>query len=133
MSSEPVALQQNDYKVADITLADWGRREIAIAETEMPGLMALREEYRDQKPLDGVRLTGVLAQGFRAPNLEDLANESSFYGGTELPDPELDPERSLSAQLALDLTRPGWGASIGIWHTWLQDLIGRDLSHWLET
>ena len=60
MSSEPVAIQQNDYKVADIKLADWGRREIAIAETEMPGLMAIREEYRDQKPLDGMRLAGSL-------------------------------------------------------------------------
>ena len=43
MSSEAVAIQNNDYKVADIALADWGRKEIAIAETEMPGLMALRE------------------------------------------------------------------------------------------
>ena len=60
MSSEPVALQQHDYKVADIAQADWGRREIAIAETEMPGLMAIREEYRGQKPLDGVRLAGCL-------------------------------------------------------------------------
>jgi adenosylhomocysteinase len=60
MSSEPVALQQQDYKVADIALADWGRREIAIAETEMPGLMALREEYRDQQPLAGMRLAGSL-------------------------------------------------------------------------
>ena len=60
MSSEPVAIQENDYKVADISLAAWGRKEIAIAETEMPGLMALREEYKDQKPLDGVRLTGCL-------------------------------------------------------------------------
>ena len=48
MSSEPVALQQNDYKVADIALADFGRKEIAIAETEMPGLMALREEFKGQ-------------------------------------------------------------------------------------
>ena len=47
MSSEPVAIQTPDYKVADIALADWGRKEIAIAETEMPGLMALREEYGD--------------------------------------------------------------------------------------
>ena len=39
-----------DYKVADISLADWGRREIAIAETEMPGLMALREEHAGKKP-----------------------------------------------------------------------------------
>ncbi len=60
MSSEAVALQKNDYKVADISLADFGRKEIAIAETEMPGLMAIREEYRDQQPLKGVRLTGCL-------------------------------------------------------------------------
>jgi adenosylhomocysteinase len=60
MSSEPVAIQQNDYKVADIKLAEWGRREIAIAETEMPGLMAVREEYRDQQPLAGMRLAGSL-------------------------------------------------------------------------
>ena len=49
-----------DYKVADIGLADWGRREIAIAETEMPGLMALREEYGAAKPLSGARITGCL-------------------------------------------------------------------------
>ena len=60
MSSEAVAIQQEDYKVADIALADWGRKEIAIAETEMPGLMALRKEYEGQQPLDGVRLTGCL-------------------------------------------------------------------------
>jgi adenosylhomocysteinase len=60
MSSEAVALQKHDYKVADISLADWGRKEIAIAETEMPGLMALREEFGREKPLKGVRLTGCL-------------------------------------------------------------------------
>ncbi|MDH5454807.1 MAG: adenosylhomocysteinase [Gammaproteobacteria bacterium] len=60
MSSQAVAIQKNDYKVADISLADWGRKEINIAETEMPGLMALREEYKGQKPLAGVRLTGCL-------------------------------------------------------------------------
>lgn len=59
-SSEAVAIQGQDYKVADMTLADWGRKEITIAETEMPGLMALREEFKGQKPLDGVRLTGCL-------------------------------------------------------------------------
>ncbi len=59
-SSEAVAIQGQDYKIADMTLADWGRKEITIAETEMPGLMALREEYKGQKPLDGVRLTGCL-------------------------------------------------------------------------
>jgi adenosylhomocysteinase len=49
-----------DYKVADINLADWGRREIAIAETEMPGLMAIREEYGAKKPLKGARIAGCL-------------------------------------------------------------------------
>ena len=49
-----------DYKVKDITLSDWGRKEIAIAETEMPGLMALREEYGNTKPLDGARIVGCL-------------------------------------------------------------------------
>ena len=49
-----------DYKVADISLAEWGRREIAIAETEMPGLMALRREFGQKKPLQGARITGCL-------------------------------------------------------------------------
>jgi adenosylhomocysteinase len=49
-----------DYKVADLSLADWGRKEVSIAETEMPGLMALREEYGAQKPLQGARITGSL-------------------------------------------------------------------------
>jgi adenosylhomocysteinase len=50
----------NDYKVADMSLADWGRKEIRIAEVEMPGLMALREEFGAQKPLKGARVTGSL-------------------------------------------------------------------------
>src|SRR5205807_1319540 len=49
-----------DYKVANIALADWGRREIAIAETEMPGLMALRDEFGASKPLAGARIVGCL-------------------------------------------------------------------------
>jgi adenosylhomocysteinase len=51
---------KTDYKVADIKLADWGRRELAIAETEMPGLMATREEYGKKKPLKGARIAGSL-------------------------------------------------------------------------
>ncbi|MBI5142682.1 MAG: adenosylhomocysteinase [Nitrospirae bacterium] len=58
MSSQSVALQ--DYKVADIGLAEWGRKELTIAETEMPGLMALREEYGKSKPLSGARIAGCL-------------------------------------------------------------------------
>ena len=49
-----------DYKVADISLAEWGRMEIEIAEGEMPGLMALREEYGQSKPLKGARIAGCL-------------------------------------------------------------------------
>ena len=49
-----------DYKVKDISLAEWGRKEIAIAETEMPGLMALRAEYGKEKPLKGARIVGCL-------------------------------------------------------------------------
>ncbi|NTU60347.1 MAG: adenosylhomocysteinase, partial [Deltaproteobacteria bacterium] len=50
----------NDYKVADISLADWGRKEIAIAETEMPGLMKLRRDLGDKKPLRGARIAGCI-------------------------------------------------------------------------
>src|SRR5208337_3242951 len=49
-----------DFKVADLGLADWGRKEIVIAEQEMPGLMAIRNKYAAEKPLAGVRITGSL-------------------------------------------------------------------------
>jgi adenosylhomocysteinase len=52
--------ESTDYKIADISLASWGRKEIAIAETEMPGLMAVREEYRSQQPLKNARIAGSL-------------------------------------------------------------------------
>src|SRR5436190_11897837 len=57
---EPRMPAFTDYKVANISLADWGRREIAIAETEMPGLMALRDEFGTAKPLAGARIVGCL-------------------------------------------------------------------------
>ncbi len=53
-------LHSNDYHVADLSLADWGRKEIRIAETEMPGLMAIREEFAARQPLKGARVTGSL-------------------------------------------------------------------------
>ncbi|QCX02195.1 adenosylhomocysteinase [Aggregatimonas sangjinii] len=58
MSTETVSYVP--YKVKDITLADWGRKEIGLAEAEMPGLMALREEYGDEQPLKGARIAGCL-------------------------------------------------------------------------
>src|SRR5210317_683447 len=60
MSVQTMPKMEQDFKVADLSLADWGRKEIAIAETEMPGLMALREEYKGQKPLQGARIAGCL-------------------------------------------------------------------------
>src|SRR6476659_4583577 len=60
MSTTTQQITKPDYKVRDITLADWGRKEISIAEKEMPGLMAIREKYAPSKPLQGVRVTGSL-------------------------------------------------------------------------
>jgi adenosylhomocysteinase len=59
-TSTPLDNKFTDYRVADMSLAEWGRKEIAIAETEMPGLMALRDEYGKVKPLSGARIAGSL-------------------------------------------------------------------------
>ncbi|HCK32304.1 MAG TPA: adenosylhomocysteinase [Rhodospirillaceae bacterium] len=59
MTAQPQAVE-NDYQVADSSLAEWGRKEITIAETEMPGLMAIREEYGAKQPLKGARIAGCL-------------------------------------------------------------------------
>ena len=60
MAASPAELSLLDYQVADLSLADWGRKEIAIAEHEMPGLMSIRRKYAAQQPLAGVRITGSL-------------------------------------------------------------------------
>src|SRR5262249_59138172 len=60
MNTSAIERTETDYKVADISLADFGSKEISIAEKEMPGLMAIREKYAPQKPLAGVRITGSL-------------------------------------------------------------------------
>ena len=60
MSANPSIPEFSDYYVRDIGLADFGRKEIAIAETEMPGLVAIREEYRAAQPLKGANITGSL-------------------------------------------------------------------------
>ncbi len=60
MSTQAAQAITHDYKIADLGLAEWGRKEIAIAETEMPGLMALREKYLQDKPLKGARIVGCL-------------------------------------------------------------------------
>src|SRR6201990_3240754 len=60
MSTTTQQITKQDFKIRDITLADWGRKEISIAEKEMPGLMAIREKYAPSNPLQGVRVTGSL-------------------------------------------------------------------------
>ena len=60
MNVQAADIENKDYKVADISLAEWGHKEISIAETEMPGLMALREEFEGEKPLQGARIAGCL-------------------------------------------------------------------------
>lgn len=60
MATATAEKKTGDYKVADINLAEWGRKEIEIAEKEMPGLMAVREKYSSEKPLKGVRISGSL-------------------------------------------------------------------------
>ena len=69
----------SDYKVADITLAEWGRRELAIAETEIPALMTLRERYRDEQPLAGAKILGcihmTIQTGVLIETLVDLGAE----------------------------------------------------------
>ncbi len=77
---------------------------------------------------DRTRLTGTLSQGFRAPNLEELANNGSFFGGDEIANPDLDPESNVTVHAALDVTRERWNGSLGVYYTWLDDLIGRRLT-----
>src|SRR5580704_2570852 len=60
MSTATIPNTTAEYKVADMSLAEWGRKEISIAEHEMPGLMSIRRKYAQSKPLAGVRITGSL-------------------------------------------------------------------------
>ena len=73
-----VALELNDftdYKIADLSLADWGRKEMTIAESEMPALMAIREEYSGSKPLKGARIAGSLHMTIQTAVLIETLNE----------------------------------------------------------
>lgn len=74
------------------------------------------------------RFSASLAQGFRAPNLDDLAKNGSFAGGDELANADLDPERSLTAALALDAQFERAQGTFAVFHTIISDLIGRELS-----
>ena len=63
------------YKVKDISLAEWGRKEIALAEAEMPGLMAIRKEYGPQQPLKGARIAGCLHMTIQTAVLIETFNQ----------------------------------------------------------
>src|SRR5213082_2192986 len=70
---------KQDYKVADLSLADFGRKEISIAEKEMPGLMAIREKYAPSKPLAGVRITGSLHMTVQTAVLIDALGVMQYF------------------------------------------------------
>ena len=73
---------ENDYKVVDIDLADFGRKEMDIAEIEMPGLMSIRKEFSDSKPLKGARIAGCLHMTIQtAVLIETLADCGAMYVG----------------------------------------------------
>lgn len=76
---------------------------------------------------DDYLITAGLSQGFRAPNLDDLANDASFGGGTEIGNPDLDPESSLTAELTFAAEKELWGVTAGAYYTRIDDYIGRVL------
>lgn len=76
---------------------------------------------------ESTRLSATLSQGFRAPNLADLAKNGSFFGGTELANPDLDPEESWMAELALDHVRATWSAGVAVYYNEVDDAIGARL------
>ncbi len=69
-----------EYKVADMSLAEWGRKEISIAEQEMPGLMSIRRKYAVDKPLKGVRVTGSLHMTIQTAVLIETLVDLGAYG-----------------------------------------------------
>ena len=75
----------------------------------------------------GTRLSATLAQGFRAPNLSELARNATFAAGTELANPDLEPEDSFYQELAIDFTRAAWNLSFGVYHNAISDVVGRVL------
>ena len=73
------------------------------------------------------RITGVLSQGFRAPHLDDLAKNGAIFGGTELANPDLEPEQSLTAEVDVDYGRGPWQGTLAVFYTEVDDAIGRRL------
>ncbi len=96
--------------------------------SEAGSFAALSTAASATRPLSArTNVTATLAQAFRGPNLDDLANNGSFAGGTEFANPDLEPEQSLTAQLSIDTRREAWGGFAGVFFTHIDDLIGRTL------
>lgn len=76
---------------------------------------------------EDLRLTGRVAQGFRAPHLDDLARNATIFGGTELANPDLDPEESLTGEIAAEYARGGFSGTLAVWYTEIEDALGRRL------
>ena len=114
MSAVANVASKNDFQVADLSLADWGRKEILIAETEMPGLMALREQFGADKPLKGARITGSLHMTIQtAVLIETLLHlgASAEKDASVLANPTSEEERVLYASIQKRLAeKPGWYA-----------------------
>ncbi len=73
------------------------------------------------------RISATLSQGFQAPNLEDLANDGAFAGGTELANPDLQPAESLGAEIALEVLKERWQGGVAVFGTHIDDVFGRHL------
>jgi len=127
----PYTMSEHDYVVKDISLADYGRKELDIAETEMPGLMSLREEFGETKPLKGARIVGSLhmtiqtAVLIEGPNIIlDDGGDATLYillgARVENGEPELiegepgsEEEAAIFAQIKKRMAAsPGWFTKI---------------------
>ncbi len=94
----------------------------ANVDGEFDDLSASLQVGREVAP--GLRLSAMVAQGFRAPHMDDLAKRSTTYGGTTLPNPDVESEESLSGELTADWTKDRWTSAASIWHTHIGDAIG---------
>ena len=123
---EPIDLTAGlRYSLFDFGFDDFPSQGTGSESGGFDALTASVQAARDVS--EGVRLTAGVAQGFRAPNLDDLARDGTFGSGTELHNPDLEPERSLTAELAVEVVRPVWDFALSIFNSDIQDLIGRVL------
>ena len=112
------------YSRYDFGFEEFGTGE--LTEGDFSAFVASAEAAREIG--DGRRLIAVLSQGFRAPNLDDLAQDGDWAGGVEVHNPDLDPEDSLTAEIAVEWSRTDWDASLAIFSTKIDGYIGRLLT-----